>query len=143
MVATAADTLVPFASAQHLVLDGVSWDFYERVLAEVGNGAVRVAFDEGRIEIMSPLPEHGLLKNPAGRLVELMCLERRITCVGLGNTTFRNKPMQKGLEPDECYYFANAAAARRITGPFDPAKHPAPDLAIEIEVTAKSIPRQP
>jgi len=49
-------TLVPFSSAQHLVLDNVSWSFYEKVLEEVGDGSVRVTFDDGIFEIMSPLP---------------------------------------------------------------------------------------
>lgn len=134
---------VPFASAQHLVLDDVSWDFYERVLEEVGNGPIRVTYDRGRIEIMSPPPEHEFLKKPTARLVEMMCFERRISLVGLGNTTFRDAAEQRGLEPDECYYVANAAAALKIRGPFDPTIHPAPDLAIEVDVTTRSIPRQP
>ena len=143
MTTLAAPNLVPYATAQHLVLDGVSWDFYERVLAELGDRPVRVTFDRGRIEIMSPLPEHELLKKPTARLIEMMCFERRISLVGLGNTTFRDEAEQRGLEPDECYYVANAAAGRKITGRFDPTVHPAPDLAIEVDVTARSVPRQP
>ncbi|HEX8913194.1 MAG TPA: Uma2 family endonuclease [Humisphaera sp.] len=143
MVAATPDTLVPFASAQHLVLEGVSWDFYERVLAEIGNGAVRVAFDGGKIEIMSPLPEHELIKKPLARLVELMALERAVELVGLGATTFRDAIAEKGLEPDECYYVQHADAVRDIKGEYDPAVHTPPDLAIEVEVTRKSLPREP
>jgi hypothetical protein len=95
MVGTPA--LVPFATAQHLVLDGVSWDFYEHVLAEIGDCPVRVTFDRGRIEIMSPLPEHELLKKPMARLIEMMCFERRISLVGLGNTTFRDDASSAAL----------------------------------------------
>lgn len=142
-MAATVSTLVPFALAQHLVLDGVSWDFYEHVLAEVGDRPVRVTYDHGRIEIMSPLPEHEHLKKPTARLVEMMCFERKVSLVGLGSTTFRDEAERRGLEPDECYYVANAAAARRIRGRFDPAIHPAPDLAIEVDVTARSVPRQP
>lgn len=124
-------------------MDDVSWAFYEQVLAEIGDGSLRVTFDRGKMEIMSPLPEHEWLKKPTSRLVEMMCFERQVSIVGLGSTTFRDEAEQRGLEPNECYYVANAAAARRITGRFDPAIHPAPDLAIEADVTRRSVPRQP
>jgi Uma2 family endonuclease len=46
------------------------------------------------------------------------------------------------LEPDECYYLENA---RRVRGMkrFDPAVYPPPDLAIEVDITSRSIPREP
>ena len=144
MVATAADTLVPFASAQHLVLDDVSWDFYERVLAEVGNGAVRVAFDAGRIEIMSPLPRHEVLAGLADRLLGVLCLELGIDVIGLVSTTFRHRAKQVGLEPDTCYHIgANAAAGRRLDEAYDASVHLPPDLAIEVDVTSPSVAREP
>ena len=92
---------------------------------------------------MSPLPEHESFGWSLGRLVEFMSFERRIPIVGLGSTTFRDEAKQHGLEPDKCYYIANAAAIRGIRGPFDPKIHPAPDLAIEIDITSRSIARQP
>jgi Uma2 family endonuclease len=143
VTALATPTLVPFTSAQHLVLENVSWAFYEQVLSEAGEDRLRVTFDRGRIEIMSPLPEHEWMKKPTARLIEFMCFERRISLVALGNTTFRDAAKQRGLEPDECYYVANAAAARKIRKRFDPKVHPPPDLAIEADVTSRSIPRQP
>ena len=55
------------ADQQHIVLDGVSWDFYERVLEEIGDRAIRVTFDEGSIEIMSPhIPEEVTISGRPG-----------------------------------------------------------------------------
>jgi Uma2 family endonuclease len=139
----AAPALAPLDAAQHLVMDGVSWAYYEQTLAEIGDGSLRVTFDRGRMEIMSPLPEHEQLKKPIARLVELMVLERDIELVGLGSTTFRDSVKAKGLEPDECYYVQNVAAVADITGEFDPAVHVPPDLAIEVEVTRKVVAREP
>src|SRR5206468_1148298 len=48
----------PIDEHQHMVLDDVSWNFYEQVLKEIGNRPIRVTFDDGRLEIMSPLREH-------------------------------------------------------------------------------------
>ena len=135
--------MVPFDSGQHIVLDDVSWTFYEQMLNEVGNRSIRLAYDEGRLEIMSPLPEHEICGTWIGRLVETLGLQREIEVIGLGSTTFRDSAAEKGLEPDECYYVQNAEKVAEITGEFDPARHCRPDLAIEVEVTRKAIAREP
>lgn len=133
---------IPAALQQHLVLDGVSWDFYERVLTEIGDSSMRVSFDNGSIEIMAPLAEHENPKEAIGSLIDVLTLELNIPIARFGSTTFRREDRLKGLEPDKCYYLANADRVRGMKA-FDPAIHPPPDLAIEIEVTRRSIPRQP
>lgn len=37
---------------QRFVLDDVSWDFYESLPAEVGDGHIFVTYDRGRLEVM-------------------------------------------------------------------------------------------
>jgi len=139
---TIANRPTSVADQQHIVLDGVSWDFYERVLEEIGDRAIRVTFDEGSIEIMSPLQEHEWIKKAVARLVELLALERDIELEAYGSSTFRREDKQKGLEPDECYYLQNASRVRGMKA-FDPDVHPPPDLAIEVDLTSRSISRQP
>lgn len=127
---------------QHIVLDDVSWSFYERVLDELDNRPTRVTYSHGKIEIMAPLPEHELPKKAIGRLIEALAVELRIPMTAFGSTTFRRQDKGSGLEPDECYYLHNAPRVRGMKR-FDPMIHPAPDLAIEIDITSRSIPRQP
>jgi hypothetical protein len=43
---------------QHFVMSGVSWEYYEHTLEQIGDRPIRVAFLDGVIELMSPLPEH-------------------------------------------------------------------------------------
>ena len=43
---------------QHIVIDDISWEFYEHLLEEIGDRHIWVTYDEGTIEIMSPLPKH-------------------------------------------------------------------------------------
>jgi Uma2 family endonuclease len=128
---------------QHIVLEDVSWEFYERLIKEIGERHIRVTFDSGRMEIMSPLSKHELYGEWIGRLIELICLDRSIPVVSLGSTTFKLRRKKKGLESDKCFYFRNSQAAAHIEGQFDPALHPAPELAVEIDITRRSIPRQP
>jgi Uma2 family endonuclease len=140
---TIANGVTSLADQQHIVLEDVSWESYERLLDEVGNRQIRMTYDQGRLEIMSPLAKHERWGAWIGRLIELMCFERSIDVECLGSTTFRSQTRRKGLEPDECYYFKRAAEAREIEGAFDPVIHPVPELAIEIDITSRSIPRQP
>jgi Uma2 family endonuclease len=140
---TLADATILPGQAQHIVLDDVSWEFYEHLLQEVGDHAIRITYDNGRLEIMSPLARHEKWGEWIGRLVELICLERSIHVESLGSTTFRSRAKQKGLEPDKCFYIQHAEDAREMDEEFDPAIHQPPDLAIEIDITRRSIDREP
>src|SRR5207253_11098045 len=59
-----------------------------------------------------------------------------------GSVTLRRRLKKKGIEPDDCFYIQSQP---RIVGKkrFDFAKDPPPDLAIEIDITSRSIPRLP
>lgn len=127
---------------QHLYLDGVSWELYEHLLKEVGDRPLRLTYDNGELEIMSPLPEHEQPKRLFGRMVEMLTFELAIPMVSFGLTTFRRKDKTKGLEPDECYYVRNEMAMRGKKR-WQPKTDPPPDLVIEIDVTSRSVRREP
>jgi Uma2 family endonuclease len=127
---------------QHLVLDHVSWSFYEKLLSQVEDRPLRITFDHGRMEIMAPLSEHEFPKGGIRRLVEAMADELEIPLTNLGSTTFRREDLRVGIEPDECYYLTNADRVRGMKR-LDSAVYPPPDLAIEVDITSRSIPRQP
>jgi len=127
---------------QHIVLDDMSWEFYEHLLNEVGDRPIRITYDSGNLEIMAPLNIHEFWKKRIGQLVELMCLERDIKIIPGGSTTFKREDKEKGLEPDECYYVQQADAIR-FKDDLDLTVDPAPDLAVEIDITSRSIERQP
>jgi Uma2 family endonuclease len=127
---------------RRVVLDGISWGLYQQMLAEIGDGHTRLTYDQGRLEIMSPGPRHERVKKILARLVEAYGEELDIAVEGFGSTTFDREDLQKGLEPDECYYVANA---ERMAGreEFDFAVDPPPDLAIEIDISPPQVGRQP
>jgi Uma2 family endonuclease len=72
--------------------------------------------------------------------VESTTEELGLEIYSLGSTTWRREDLQKGLEPDECYYITQEAQVRGKTS-FDLYSDPAPDLAIEIDLTSSSLNR--
>lgn len=126
----------------HIVLEDVSWPLYEQCLKEFGDRPIRLTFDEGRLEIMTPLLWHGDVKKFIARLIEQLTLLLDIKVKSYGSATFRREDKRKGLEPDECYYFKAAARMRGVKR-WNPKKHPAPELVVEIDITSRSIEREP
>lgn len=135
-------TLATPSAGKRVSLTGVSWELYQHMLREVGDGNVRLTYDEGRLEIMSPSGFHELVKKILGRLIEAYCDALDIDLEGFGSTTFDRESLGKGLEPDECYYIANASKmiGRRK---FDWEIDPPPDLAIEVDISPPAVARQP
>jgi Uma2 family endonuclease len=137
-----AQATIPLRHQQHIALDGISWELYEQLLRDVGNRPIRITYYRGSIEIMSPLPKHETWKKRIARMIELMALEVNIPMETLGSTTFRRRAKAVGLEPDECYYIQHAANIRgkdRLNLKVDPP----PDLVVEIDITRRSIAREP
>lgn len=127
---------------QHILLDGVSWELYEHLLKEIGNRPIRLTYDSGDLEIMSPLPEHEFAKSAIAGMIVAIIEALDIPHAGLGSTTFRRRLKKKGLEPDACFYIKSQPliiGKKRLNAPKDPP----PDLAVEIDVTSRSIPRLP
>jgi Uma2 family endonuclease len=120
-----------------LVFHDVSWDDYEQLLEEITDRpGLRVSYDAGKLEIMSPLPEHEEFKRFIERMIDTVADELDINIEPRGSATWRKKP-DKGAEADTCYYVANAD---RIIGKrtLDLKKDPPPDLAVEVDATGKS-----
>jgi Uma2 family endonuclease len=126
-----------------VMLQGISWQTYQSLVQELASQpAKRLAYDNGTLEILMPLPPHETYKRWLGRLVEILTEEMDIEIRSLSASTWTRKDLQKGVEADECYYIQNEAAVRgkmEINLTVDPP----PDLAIEIDVTHPSLPRLP
>jgi Uma2 family endonuclease len=127
---------------QHIVLHDVSWETYQRLRHDLENGATRLTYDCGVLEIMAPLSLHERWKGRIGRLIEAISEECDIEVDSFGSTTFEREDIEKGLEPDDCYYIQHLPDVKDKTD-IDLAVDPPPDLAIEIDHTSTSVPRQP
>jgi len=86
--------------ANHFVMREASWNLYQTFIREIGDGTTRVTYSDGRMEIMSPLPQHEKNKKLIARLVETMTEELGVVIGSLGSTTYSEQTLEKGLEPD-------------------------------------------
>jgi Uma2 family endonuclease len=124
-----------------VVFNGVSWDDYEAMLRIVGNRPIRVTYDRGRMELMSPLPKHGSLSYLLGWLIDVLIEEWDIEVEPADPVTFKRKDLLKGAEPDKCYYFGDHATLVRGKDHLEMGTDPPPDLVIEADVTHSSLDR--
>src|SRR5438105_4906220 len=133
--------VVTVPATRHLVLAGVDWHTYTRLLHVFAERpSVRLTYDRGDLEIMSPLPEHESDADMLGRFVVVLTEELGLPIKAGRSTTFRRRGLRRGLEPDNSYWIANEARVRgkrRIDLRMDPP----PDLAIEVDVTSSSLDR--
>lgn len=126
------------------VLLQVSWETYERLLAEhVESPGTRFAYDGGRLEIMVVYVGHENPNRTLARLVEIVAEETNRDFCPAGSTTFKREDLEKGVEPDSSFYFDERAAWVRGKSELDLRVDPPPDLIIEIDITRSSLPRLP
>jgi Uma2 family endonuclease len=122
-----------------LVLRDCSWDEYERLLDDLSDRpALRVTYDRGTLEIMSPKAEHEKYARFIDDLVRIVCDRRQMELEKVGSTTWKHRQLARGTEPDASYYVASAG---RVIGKrtIDLESDPPPDLVVEIDVTNESL----
>jgi Uma2 family endonuclease len=165
-VAAACELMATDWSPWHIVLYGLTWADYERLLAAraaAGRKRVRITYDRGAAEIWTPGgrsfrprgqvdldaggtaamtvgTRHERWKKLIARLIEAAALGFRVPVVACGNVTLGRADLDRGFEPDECYYVRNAARVEAIRE-LDLRSDPPPDLAVEIEVSRNILDR--
>ncbi|MGD1855833.1 MAG: Uma2 family endonuclease [Leptolyngbyaceae cyanobacterium] len=119
-----------------VTVPNVTWLEFEAILTErTHHSHGRLAYYQGTLEIMVPLPEHERPKELISDIVKALLREQDVPYEPFGSTTFKQLGTA-GIEPDACFYIQNAAQviSRRRLQPGDPP----PDLAIESDVTSKT-----
>jgi Uma2 family endonuclease len=133
----------PIPTASGVLLHNISWETYQSLVRELeSQPGKRLTYDNGQLEIFMPLPPHERNKKYIARLVEIVTMTLPIEICSLGSCTWTSSDLGKGIEPDECYYIQNEAVIREKMA-IDLSIDPPPDLAIEIDITSRSIPRLP
>jgi YihY family inner membrane protein len=128
---------------ERIVLHNVSWETYERLLAEHSDiTSPRFTFDHGELEIMSPSAEHERLSLRIADLIGVLADQMDLEVEDLGSITFRRQELDRGFEQGSCFYVQNV---ERVLGKdqIDLVVDPPPDLVLEVDTTCPSISELP
>ncbi|MBD2486605.1 Uma2 family endonuclease [Aulosira sp. FACHB-615] len=124
---------------QRTVLHNVSWETFEALLRDTGEErGSRFAYECGTLEIMTPLFEHENPKIQFDRLIFSLVEELSLELKSAGSTTLKRRLLNRGIEPDNCYYIQNESRVRNKET-LDLETDPPPDLAIEVDITSSSV----
>jgi Uma2 family endonuclease len=133
----------PPDTGQRIILRGVSWATYERLLADFQDShAAHFAYDRGVLEIMAPSFEHEKINRLIHSLFEVIAAEFDVDFENAGSTTFKREDLARGFEPDTCFYVRDV---KRVRGKkkLDLSVDPPPDLLIEIDISSPSLNKFP
>ncbi len=126
-----------------VILSNVAWKTYRQIVEETMDKLVnpRFFYDEGDFLIMSVSPEHEYYNRIIASLMDILAEQFEKNWIALGSTTYTKDDIEKGFEPDSCFYFANEEKIRGVKR-INMSVHPAPDLIVEVDITSLSTFRQ-
>lgn len=128
---------VPRQAEYRTVLEPVSWATYCAIVDETKQSG-RITYDQGLLEILSPLMPHESAKSLIARMICRYTEIHDIDMRSSASTTFRREDLERGFEADESYYIQNCQAIRG-KAEVDLTIDPPPDLVVEIDMTNSSI----
>jgi Uma2 family endonuclease len=132
-----ATIAVPASGDQRVVFHGVSWETYLGLLQARGEGALRLSYHRGVLEIMTLSQLHERLSRLLHRFVIEITQELGLEVASVGSTTMHAEQIKSGAEADESYYIRHEEIVREREE-YDPAVDPPPDLAVEVDLSSPS-----
>jgi len=148
MIALRESTLARSPECEHkspepsVLLQDISWDMYVALRSVGANNHMRMTYDAGALEIMSPSRKHAKISTLIAALITEWAVRHDLEVEFGGDTTFRSEDLSRGLEPDQCFWIARQAAVRG-KDEIDLSVDPPPDLALEIEVSRPALAKLP
>ena len=121
-----------------VLLENISWKTYCAILEDIGDSAIRLTYDRGLLEIEMPSSHHEMIKDFLAHLIATTLDALEIDYIGVGSTTWRREDLQRGAEPDTCFYIRHATQLRGRVD-LDLNTDPPPDLVIEIDHSHSTI----
>lgn len=102
----------------------------------------RFAFDQGRLAIVTPRPEHELFARTIDLIFRVWAERHGQPVESFGSATWKRPDRGRAVEADACYYVTNAPG---IIGnsTIDLEVDPPPDIAVEVDVTGSSLDKLP
>lgn len=123
-----------------VLLRKATWQQYVELRDAEENRHTRMTFDRGSLELMSRTNLHERMRIAISTCIFAWAVEKQIEILSGGSTTFRREDLERGLEPDNCYYIEHRTAVENREE-IDLLIDPPPDLVLEVDITSSSINR--
>ncbi|MFN6559038.1 MAG: Uma2 family endonuclease [Nostoc sp. ChiSLP01] len=121
------------------VLQNISWQTFKAMLADMGcERNKRLAYDNGIVEIMTPLMPHENSNRLIESFVLVLCEEFGLEVKSAGSLTMMRDDLEQAAEPDSSYYIQNELLVRNKEN-IDLNIDPPPDLVLEVEYSRSKI----
>jgi Uma2 family endonuclease len=130
----------PFGE-QRVLLHNLSWRTFETLIDELGETrSSRLTYHQGELEIMAPASNHEQANRMIEGLVVILLEELDLEFKRTGSFTCKRDDLERGAEPDSCYYIQHEAQVRNKV-PIDLNRDPPPDLVVEVEYSQSALPK--
>ena len=136
-------TTVATPITYRMILGGISWHTYQQLAADLGEQPVRLAYDQGTLEIMTPSFEHERLNRLLADIIQAMAFGKDLLIEHAGSTDFRREEVERGFQPDSCFYLGDNVRVIQGKQRLDVTVDPPPDLVVEVDVTNRSLNKLP
>ncbi|MBD2594154.1 Uma2 family endonuclease [Nostoc spongiaeforme FACHB-130] len=131
-------TTVPLAETRTL-LNNISWQTFKAMLADMGKERnSRLAYDNGKLEIMTPLMPHENSNRLIEGLILVLCEEFGLEVKTTGSLTLTRDDLEKGGEPDSSYYIQHELLVRDKEN-INLNQDPPPDLVLKVDYSKPKI----
>ncbi len=121
-----------------ITISGLTWKDFEEILTDLGEKRnTRIAYYQSKLEIMSPLVIHERPHRIIAYIITTILEAQGRNWEDFGSTTLKRIGVA-GIEPDTCFYIENALLVRNCSN-LNLDDYPPPDLAIECDVTSKTV----
>jgi Uma2 family endonuclease len=118
------------------LIGGIDWVAYRQIADALPGRHFHMSYDGEDLELMTISGEHGGCSRLVAFMVLILTDEIGLPRRTCGDMTLNREDLERGIEPDECFYITNEPTVRGKK--IDLAVDPPPDLGVEIDLTTDS-----
>lgn len=128
---------IKLAPGSAITISGLTWKTYEVLLQELGDlRSTRIAYAQGVLEIRMPGEFNEIVNRLLAKIITMLAMELRLEANDFGSVTLNRQNLDRGIEPDTCFYIQNAQRGQGLESNISESL--LPDLALEVDIASSS-----
>lgn len=133
---------IKLAPGSAITISGLTWKTYEALLQELGGDrSTRIAYSQGVLEIRMPGEPHEIINRLLAKIITMLAMEFGTEANDFGSVTLKRQELDRGIEPDSCFYIENAERGQGLE--ISVSESLPPDLALEVDIAKSSAGKMP